>query len=298
MEKKKIFIATPIHTNTLILHYVTSVFKLTDLFNKNNSEYELYVQFRHGSLINRCRNELVNIFMETNFDYIFFIDSDIVNFEQQFLSIINAFFILEPKIPLLMLGAIYPIKYYNFHHKLDYTKENWPEGLLYHNANIPLLGLDNEAIMKEADMNNGFVLADQIAGGFMMFSKKSLEKMFEYYPERRYNRYHNDISQSNNYLYNLFDSYIEQYSGNKHYLSEDYAFCELFKKAGGQIYANIKLPLSHFGEHAFTGSLYNSLLLNKDYNKLVDPVNFIHQEQHKNNTIEEQKDDNIKLFVE
>lgn len=272
MTKKKIFIATPIHTSTLTLNYVTSVFKLINMFN-DNPNYQIHVQFRNGSLVNRCRNELVNIFMDLNYDYIFFIDSDIVNFEEQFLSIVNSFFIMEQQIPFLMLGAIYPIKHYNFDYKLnDYTQQNWQEGLITYNVNIPLLGTDNTSIIKEADMNNGFVLTNHIAGGFMMFSKKSLQELFKFYPDRKYNRFHNDSQQPNDYLYNLFDSYIERTSGYNHYLSEDYGFCELFKRAGGKIYSNIKLPLSHTGEHVFTGSLYNSLILNKDYNKAVAPL--------------------------
>jgi hypothetical protein len=262
MAKKNIYIATPIHTSSLSLNYVTSLFKLIN----NNPELNINVQFRHSSLVNRGRNELLNLFMNSNYDYIFFIDSDIVNFEDQFLSIIKSFFVLELQIPLLMLGAIYPIKHYNFHYKLNNTQEKWQEALLDYNVNIPLLGVNNDAILKEAEQNGGFVSTGQLAGGFMMFSKNTLKEMFNFYPDRKYNRFYNDVNTPNNYLYNLFDSYVEKFSGFDHYLSEDYGFCELFKQMGGKIYSNIKLPLSHAGEEVFTGSLYNTLMLKKNYN--------------------------------
>ena len=68
-QRKKILIATPIHNDNLLLSYVQSVFAVTN--NKNNS-YDITVFFRKGSLVNRCRNELLAYFLESDCDYIFF----------------------------------------------------------------------------------------------------------------------------------------------------------------------------------------------------------------------------------
>ena len=77
MNKKKILIATPIHTDHLIMQYVTSVFQL---INNKESPFEVNIFWRRGSLVNRGRNELVGYFLESQYEYIFFIDSDIVDF--------------------------------------------------------------------------------------------------------------------------------------------------------------------------------------------------------------------------
>ena len=39
------------------------------------------------------------------------------------------------------------------------------------------------------------------------------------------------------------------------YLGEDIAFCRLWTNIGGKIYADTQTPLTHFGSHAFHGSL-------------------------------------------
>ena len=38
-------------------------------------------------------------------------------------------------------------------------------------------------------------------------------------------------------------------------LSEDYHFCELWKKEGGKIYADPTIELRHVGQHTFNGDL-------------------------------------------
>ena len=249
-QKKKLLIATPIHNDNLLLSYVQSVFAIT---NDKNKSYDVTVFFRKGSLVNRCRNELLAYFLESDFDYIFFIDSDIVNFEDSFYKTVESYFELEKTIPKLMVGAVYPIKHYNFDHQF----KGQPEGILNYNVNIKDLNIDNNAILMEADQNNGFVNCQDIAGGFMMFSRKVLLDMIAFYPESKYSAFLKDKHLPREHLYNLFHSFVEE--NTRFYLSEDYGFCYYFRKMGGLIYANIKLKLSHLGEEKFTGALYNTL---------------------------------------
>ena len=249
-QRKKILIATPIHNDNLLLSYVQSVFAIT---NDKNKPYDVTVFFRKGSLVNRCRNELLAYFLESDCDYIFFIDSDIVNFEESFYKIVDSYLELEKTIPKLMLGAVYPIKHYNF----DGQFKGQSEGMLNYNVNIKNLNVDNKAVLMEADQNNGLVNCQDIAGGFMMFSRKVLLDMIAFYPESKYSAFLSDRHLPRDHLYNLFHSFVEETT--RFYLSEDYGFCYYFRKMGGLIYANIKLKLSHLGEEKFTGALYNTL---------------------------------------
>lgn len=256
--KKKILIATPQHTDHLLLQYVQSAFKIMN----DKSVYDVNVYFKRGSLVNRCRNELVGYFLESPYDYIFFIDSDIINFENEFVTIVNQYMEMEKDNPNIMLGAIYPIKHFNFdyvNNLADMKDKEWEQIMLNYNVNIHHLGSNNHEVIKEADNNNGLVKANEIAGGFMMFSKKVLIDIINKHPERKYSAFINEHLAPKNNLYNLFHSYVHPQS--RFYLSEDYGFCNLFRENGGTIYANIKLPLTHYGEHAFRGSLYNTLSL-------------------------------------
>lgn len=258
MTKKKILIATPIHTDQLILNYVTSVFELT---NNQNSFFEVNVFWRRGSLVNRARNELVGYFLESNYDYIFFIDSDIVNFVDAFYKIATKYIEIEQLFPLLVLGAIYPIKHFNFDYiqnTKQMTYQNWQQTMLNYNINVKNLGIDNKSIIKEANENNGIVKAESIGGGFMMISRYVINKMIEKYPEVAYKNFENDKLLANQ-NYNLFHSFVEPQS--KFYMSEDYGFCFQFIQMGGTLLADISIPLSHYGDHCYTGSLYETLQL-------------------------------------
>jgi hypothetical protein len=270
--KKKILIATPIHTDNLILQYVSSVFQL---INNKDTPFEVNIFWRRGSLVNRGRNELVGYFLESDYEYIFFIDSDIVNFVESFYQIASSYIEIEKNNPLLVLGAIYPIKHFNFDYlkNENQLKENdWQQIMLNFNVNIQTLGIDNNSLIKECNDNNGFVNAISIGGGFMMFSKYVVNKMIEKYPETEYRNFANDnlVAKKN---YNLFHSFVEPES--KFYLSEDYGFCYNFKKMGGLILTNIKIKLSHYGEQIFTGSLYDSLKLKNIKNEELSKKNLI-----------------------
>lgn len=272
MNKKKVLIATPIHSDHLIMQYVTSVFQI---INNKESPFEVNIFWRRGSLVNRGRNELVGYFLESQYEYIFFIDSDIVDFVDSFYKIALSYIEIEKNNPLLVLGAIYPIKHFNYNYVENETQikqENWQQVMLNYNVNIHNLEVNNDSIIDEADKNNGLVVCNSIAGGFMMFSRYVVNKMIEKYPESAYKNFANDtlVAKKN---YNLFHSFVEPIS--KFYLSEDYGFCYNFKKIGGLILANIKIKLSHYGEQVFNGSLYESLKLRKIKNNETTKKNLI-----------------------
>jgi hypothetical protein len=52
--------------------------------------------------------------------------------------------------------------------------------------------------------------------------------------------------------YTFFETAQDPVNG---YLGEDIAFCNLWVKAGGKIYADAMTPLTHFGSHSFHGNL-------------------------------------------
>ena len=46
----------------------------------------------------------------------------------------------------------------------------------------------------------------------------------------------------------------------KRYLSEDYAFCRLWQKIGGKIYADIVSGMTHMGNYSFKGNVGTQFL--------------------------------------
>jgi hypothetical protein len=100
------------------------------------------------------------------------------------------------------------------------------------------------------------------ATGFMLIKRNVFKKMALAYPELKFIpdqhigaphdktfSYH-DTSKWN---YTFFDTMIEP--DTKRYLSEDYAFCRLWQKIGGKIYADIISGMTHMGNYSFKGNV-------------------------------------------
>ena len=69
INNMKILICTPLHGTKLELGYVLSIFRIMGNLPKG---FQVDVNFRQGSLVNRCRNELLGFFLASSYDYVFF----------------------------------------------------------------------------------------------------------------------------------------------------------------------------------------------------------------------------------
>jgi hypothetical protein len=96
-----------------------------------------------------------------------------------------------------------------------------------------------------------------IATGFMMMKRQVIEKMMEGFP---YTKYIDDIGflkgDENNFAYALFDCGVE----NNHYLSEDWMFCERWRKLGGSIHVDVTINLIHTGTEHYNGCYLSSIM--------------------------------------
>ena len=55
------------------------------------------------------------------------------------------------------------------------------------------------------------------------------------------------------YCYAFFDTHIDE--EDRRYLSEDYRFCRLWQKLGGEIWLDPKTELNHVGTYTFEGNV-------------------------------------------
>ena len=244
----KIFVATPVHSNSVDYRYMISL--INSLRFLSNSRISATLRFLQGSLINRSRNELVSLFLEDlESTHLLFIDSDIFDFDQGCLQRIVEF-------DKEVVGGVYPIKKLE-EDRIKLLYKNCPESnhkeifssSYKYNINI---GKSLFAAYEEAKNNNGFLEVDQLATGFLLIKRQVFDKMIKAYPERKYNPYPDQKEFQSGNLYNFFDSYID--SETREYLSEDYGFCQLWKKLDGEIYADSQSKLSHSGLFDYKGS--------------------------------------------
>jgi hypothetical protein len=102
----------------------------------------------------------------------------------------------------------------------------------------------------------------EIGTGFMLVKREVFEKMEKAYPNIRYKPDH--VGQANfdgtRYIHAYFDTVIDYENsitggGSDRYLSEDYMFCQMWRKIGGEIYLCPWMKTQHVGTYAFTGNM-------------------------------------------
>ena len=116
-------------------------------------------------------------------------------------------------------------------------------------------------------VEKGFIEVLDGATGFMLIKRNVFKKMALAYPNLRFKSdqhlgdphdktfgYHN----TSDWNYAFFDTVIEPET--KRYLSEDYAFCRLWQKIGGKVYADIASSLVHSGNYNFRGRVSTQFL--------------------------------------
>jgi hypothetical protein len=102
----------------------------------------------------------------------------------------------------------------------------------------------------------------EIGTGYMMIKREVFKRMEEAYPQLRYRPDH--VGQANfdgsRYIHAYFDTIIDTKDsatggGSDRYLSEDYMFCQLWRKIGGTIFLCPWMRTQHIGTYPFTGNM-------------------------------------------
>ena len=224
--------------------YMTSLLSLQAVLGKAGHEAMVSVLVNE-SLITRGRNALVNQFMKTDADYLFFIDSDIQFYGDQVLPMIDA--------DKDIICGIYPKKEINWQQVAKGVKNGEDPNNLKHYTGSWVLNLVDYA--GSVTVPVGEPLEIWAGGtGFMLIKRKVFEQLKDITPS-----YINDVvdlSQANAPRERITQYFTESIEPEtERLLSEDYHFCRQWRLQGGKIYAAPWVQLSHHGTYAFDGRL-------------------------------------------
>lgn len=193
------------------------------------------------SLIQRARNSLVKMFLETDYTHLFFIDADIA------FSADHAFRMIEADKDVVC-GA-YPRKYLNWH-KMHECAVNGGE---VHHMKAEAL----EHVINFIDDNRQPPLDEQgcvevaYAGtGFMLINRDVFKKLKPVVDIYLCDAEVAGAISMNEVIHEFF--YVEKEPKTKRLLSEDYAFCRLWRNNGGKIHVAPWVNLAHIGTHIFS----------------------------------------------
>ena len=252
LRKNKLFIATPMYGGMAHGLYIKSSLDLQTTMNKYAIETKFSFLFNE-SLITRARNYLVDEFLRSDHTHLLFIDSDIHYNPQDVLALMA----LDKDV----IGGPYPKK-----------SMNWGNIAQAARANPNLDPKELEQLVGEYVFNvvkgtKQFSVTEplevmEIGTGFMMVKREVFERMEKEYPTIKYKPDH--IGQANfdgsRYIHAYFDTVIDYKEsitggGSERYLSEDYMFCQMWRKIGGSIFLCPWMKTQHVGTYAFTGNM-------------------------------------------
>jgi hypothetical protein len=252
LRKNKVFVATPMYGGMAHGLYIKSCLDLQTTMNKYGIETKFSFLFNE-SLITRARNYLVDEFLRSDYTHLLFIDSDI-HFNAQDVVALLA---LEKDV----IGGPYPKKAINW--------ENVAAAARKH-PDLPVHELEKlvgQYVFNVVKGTSQFSVTEplevmEIGTGFMLVRREVFDKMKEAYPMIHYKPDH--IGQANfdgsRYIHAYFDTVIDYKEsitggGSDRYLSEDYMFCQMWRKIGGEIYLCPWMKTQHVGTYAFTGNM-------------------------------------------
>jgi hypothetical protein len=252
LRKHKVFVATPMYGGMAHGLYIKSSLDLQTTMNKYGIDCKFSFLFNE-SLITRARNYLVDEFLRSDYTHLLFIDSDIHYNPQDVIALLA----LDKDV----IGGPYPKKSINWGNVAQAARSH-PEM-----EAKELEQLVGEYVFNVVKGTKQFTVTDplevmEIGTGFMLVKREVFEKMEKEYPMIRYKPDH--VGQANfdgsRYIHAYFDTVIDSKGsitdgGSERYLSEDYMFCQMWRKMDGKIYLCPWMKTQHIGTYAFTGNM-------------------------------------------
>ena len=253
LQEYKLFVATPMYGGMNHGLYAKACLDLQALC----MQYGIQVKFSflfNESLITRARNYLVDEFVNrSDCTHLLFLDSDI-HFDPRDVIALLA---LDKDV----IGGPYPkkaIKWRAVKKAIEKNPNIEPEQL----ANVtgdyvfnPVKGTAQFNITEPLEVL-------EIGTGFMLVKRDVFTQMEAAYPMIRYRPDH--VGQAHfdgsRYIHAYFDTVIDTKEsitggGSDRYLSEDYMFCQMYRKIGGKIFLCPWMKTDHIGTYHFRGDM-------------------------------------------
>jgi hypothetical protein len=240
-NRPSLMIATPMYGGMCTGHYVAG---LLGTINKMKSVGVpvYWAQMMNESLITRARNELARLFLEKGMDYLMFIDADI-SFNGTAVAQLMA---ADRDITC----GIYPKKEVDWKQVSKAAKMGKENLQDYGGAFV----FNMTGQMQESD-SDGVIEVRHGGTGFMLIKRKVFEDLMPHVPTYRVSTHKENGEYIKPLTHEFFATSIDQTGA---LLSEDYHFCDLWRKHGGKIYANPFIKLEHVGTYVYGGDILKS----------------------------------------
>ena len=255
LQKKKLFVATPMYGGQCNGMYARSMCDLTAMCLKYGIEMRSYFLFNE-SLITRARNYCVDEFLRSGYTHLLFIDSDIGFNPQDVLALLA---LQDDESPYDIIGGAYPKKCITWEKIVQAVNK----GVADENPNVLEEFVGDfvfNPVMDPGETNKSIRLDEpaevlELGTGFMMVRRNTFEEYLKAYPNIMYRPDHvrTEAFDGSRKIGMYFQADIDPDS--ERYLSEDYWFCQYARKAGMKIWMCPWMHLQHAGFYTFGGKL-------------------------------------------
>jgi hypothetical protein len=239
----KICIATPMYGGNSKNVYVSCLNQLVITLTSRGHSV-MHTSIGNESLITRARNTLAHLFLKGDADALLFIDSD-------------HGFVVEDIVKMVesgkdVIGAIYPMKSINWEN-VRLAALAGKENLELYSGNFAINFLSDTQTFKG---DEPFKVRD-IGTGMLFISRKAFKELKSVCKIYKNNSPNPDIEMGEE-IVEYFPTMITD-APESILLSEDYAFCHLWRSLGNDVYAAPWVRITHSGEYNFSGNFLKTL---------------------------------------
>lgn len=241
LNNKHLCIATPMYGGMCTSFYLNGVVDTVSFLQGMGHKVNL-LQTINDSLVTRARNTLVQQFLNSDADYLLFVDADIGFCGNDVLKLLNA--------DKDIICGLYPKKFIDWDRIELAAKQGYTDLRNYASS---FVANSKKIIDPEQPLTSSVVEVSHAGTGFMLIKRDVFKLLSPFVKSYR----PSTLSSSNGDMLPLLQEFFatDIVGEDKYFLSEDYFFCDLWARYGGAIYADISINLTHFGNYNFRGNL-------------------------------------------
>ena len=211
---RKVFVATPCYDGRIDVWYANSLFQTQKLAAEHQVEITP-IWMSYDALVQRARNDLIAMALETGHDDIIFIDHDIEWEPQWFYQLLNY--------PVDVVGGTYRRK---------------------SDSEISYVAKINDPLSVVPDPVTGLLPVAGLGTGFMRISRQAMTALWD--SSRPYTE-----TDKNKHRRWIFDVIVDEHG---ELVSEDITVCNKLKQLGFDLWLASHMTCNHVGNKKYTGN--------------------------------------------
>lgn len=252
LRERGLFVATPMYGGQCAGMFAKSSADLAALCAQYQIPLQFYYLFNE-SLITRARNYCCDEFMRSNAQHLMFIDADIGFNPQDVIALMALQAQNEEEYDII--GGPYPKKCISW----EKVKHAVDKGVADDDPNV-LEKFVGDYVFNPKGGQTSIPLSEpvevlEIGTGFMMVSKKAMQKFADEYTQYLYKPDHVRTEHFDGTREIMMYFQAEVDPKTKRYLSEDYWFCQKAQDIGLRTWFCPWMKMQHVGTYIFGGSL-------------------------------------------